>query len=167
MYRELIVFFEEWGREQQNTAAILARLRDHALDQRVAPGYRTLSRIAWHIVQSLVEIMQRMDVRIDGPGEDAPVPGSAAEIRQAYDTAARDIVRKVGARWTDDTLRLVDHMYGEEWRRGETLAVMLRHEIHHRGQMSVLMRQAGLDVANVYGPTLEEWAEMKMKPPAV
>jgi uncharacterized damage-inducible protein DinB len=47
------------------------------------------------------------------------------------------------------------------------LTVLLRHEIHHRAQMTVLMRQAGLRVPGVYGPSREEWAAMQAQPPAV
>ena len=40
--------------------------------------------------------------------------------------------------------------------RGMAVLVMLHHEIHHRGQMTVLMRQAGLPVPGVYGPAKDE-----------
>ena len=34
-------------------------------------------------------------------------------------------------------------------------AALLHHEIHHRGQMTVLMRQAGLKLPGVYGPSAD------------
>jgi uncharacterized damage-inducible protein DinB len=40
----------------------------------------------------------------------------------------------------------------------------MSHEIHHRGQMTVLMRQAGLKVPGVYGPSREEWTAYGMPP---
>ena len=43
------------------------------------------------------------------------------------------------------------------WTKGQALSVLLVHQIHHRGQMTVLMRQAGLKVPGIYGPALEEW----------
>ena len=51
-------------------------------------------------------------------------------------------------------------MYGEKWPRGMSLSALMAHETHHRGQMTVLMRQAGLPVPGVYGPAKEEWAAM-------
>ncbi|MCK4657684.1 MAG: hypothetical protein KAT85_11650, partial [candidate division Zixibacteria bacterium] len=39
--------------------------------------------------------------------------------------------------------------------------------IHHRGQMTVLMRQAGLKVPGVYGPSMEEWEHFGMKKPEI
>ena len=42
------------------------------------------------------------------------------------------------------------------------LSALIRHEAHHRGQMTVLMRQAGLTVPGVYGPSREEWVAYGM-----
>jgi len=48
-----------------------------------------------------------------------------------------------------------------------SLQVLVVHQAHHRGQMTVLMRQAGLKVPGVYGPAREEWTAYGMQPPAV
>jgi uncharacterized damage-inducible protein DinB len=58
-------------------------------------------------------------------------------------------------------------MYGEKWTRGVTARVLLNHQTHHRGQMTILMRQAGLKVPGVYGPSKEEWAEYGAPPPEI
>ncbi|MEW5994556.1 MAG: DinB family protein, partial [Candidatus Zixiibacteriota bacterium] len=60
-----------------------------------------------------------------------------------------------------------DEMYGEKWERRFTLLALIQHQIHHRGQMTVLMRQAGLKVPSIYGPVLEDWAQYGQPPPAV
>ena len=64
------------------------------------------------------------------------------------------------------TLEELDDMYGQQWPRGLTLAILLNHEIHHRAQMTVLMRQAGLVVPGVFGPSKEEWGEYGMNAPS-
>ena len=48
-----------------------------------------------------------------------------------------------------------------------TLQGLIHHEIHHRAEMIVLMRLAGLPVPGLYGPTREEWTQYGMEPPAV
>jgi uncharacterized damage-inducible protein DinB len=58
-----------------------------------------------------------------------------------------------------------DDMYGEMWKRGFTLYNLITHQIHHRGQMTVLMRQSGLKVPGFYGPSFEEWAQYGMEAP--
>jgi uncharacterized damage-inducible protein DinB len=40
--------------------------------------------------------------------------------------------------------------------------VLITHQIHHRAQMTVLMRLAGLKVPGVCGPAKEEWKAMGM-----
>ena len=69
--------------------------------------------------------------------------------------------------WTDADLDKVDDMFGERWTRRFTLLVLINHQIHHRGQMTVLMRQAGLRVPGMYGPAKEDWAQWSMEPPVV
>jgi uncharacterized damage-inducible protein DinB len=56
-------------------------------------------------------------------------------------------------------------MYGEMWSRGTVLSILVRHEAHHRAQLTVLMRQAGLAVPGCYGPAKEEWAGMGIPAP--
>jgi uncharacterized damage-inducible protein DinB len=58
-------------------------------------------------------------------------------------------------------------MYGEAWTRGRTLAALVAHQTHHRAQMTVLMRQAGLEVPGVYGPARQEWTAYGMQPPGI
>ena len=69
--------------------------------------------------------------------------------------------------WNDETLEIEDTMYGENWQRGMTLTALLMHQAHHRGQMTVLMRQAGLKVPGVYGPAMEDWAAYGQPAPLV
>jgi uncharacterized damage-inducible protein DinB len=56
------------------------------------------------------------------------------------------VLEAVKSQWTDATLDASDAMYGQMWKRGYTLTALIFHQIHHRGQMTVLMRQAGLPV---------------------
>ncbi len=100
-------------------------------------------------------------------GESGAVPTSAAAIAAAYRAVSSAVAEAIESEWSDDSLHVMDAMYGETWPRGMTLDVLIRHEIHHRGQMTVLMRQAGLAVPGVYGPSREEWAKLGMEPPSV
>ena len=59
---------------------------------------------------------------------------------------------------------LAQQVSPEGWKRGGVLASLVNHQIHHRGQMTVLMRQAGLAVPGIYGPAREEWAKMGLPP---
>ena len=149
------------------TRKLLAELTDRSLAQAVAEDHRTLGRLAWHITTSVGEMMHRCGLHVGGPAEDAPVPPGAEAIRTGYDEAARTLLTDMKAKWTDATLQVEDDMYGQKWKRALTLAILLSHQTHHRGQMTVLMRQAGLPVHGVVGPSKDEWEAMGAPAPEV
>ncbi len=160
-------FKEYWTRESDSTRKIMSALTDASLAQKVADDHRTLGRVVWHITQSIPEMAGRTGLSVKGPAETDAVPGTADEIRAAYDTAASSLLEQITGNWNDETLGTEDEMYGETWKRGFTLKVLIDHEVHHRGQMTVLMRQAGLKVPGIYGPSMEEWEQFGMKKPEI
>lgn len=167
MYRRIDDFLTHWTEHTEGTQKLLNTLTDLSLSQAVEDGHRTLDRIAWHIVLTIPEMLTRAGLRVDGPPPDAPVPATAREIADTYAQVAAAAAEQIRVGWTDATLEQEDEMYGETWKRGVTLRAVVNHEIHHRGQMTVLMRQAGLKVPGIYGPALEEWPAYGMPVPAV
>lgn len=167
MYRSIRDFSTDWKYEGEATGKLLRVLSDASLSQAVTPRDRTLGRMAWHLVQSIPEMMSRTGLRLDGPDESATVPATARAIASAYAQVAEGLLAAVEKGWTDATLDVEDDMYGERWKRGTTLDVLVKHQTHHRGQMTVLIRQAGLVVPGVYGPAREEWGSMGAEPPAI
>ena len=162
MYRTIEDFRKSLNSERENTLKVLRALTDASLAQKVGPGGRTLGRIAWHITQMFGEMGSQMHLPVEAAGEKTPQPPTAQVIADAYDAGSSALVKGVQATWTDADLLVEIDMYGEKWPRGYALWGLIAHEIHHRGQMTVLMRQAGLDVPGVYGPSKEEWAAYKM-----
>jgi len=167
MFRKVADFIEMWKGESKTTTGLLSALTDASLSQAVGPEDRTIGRMAWHIATAIPEMMGRTGLVYDGLSHDAPMPATAAEVRDAYAAAAEWLADAVAKNWTDETLDVIDDMYGMKWPRGTTLGVLIAHEVHHRGQMSVLMRQAGVKPTMMYGPTREAWAGMGMQAPAV
>lgn len=167
MFISIEQFKQEWQAESDNTRKIFSALTDESLKQPVTEGHRTLGRVAWHIIQTLPEMGGRTGLKVDGPAEDAPVPASAEKIKHAYDTAAKSLLEQVTENWTDETLNMEDDMYGQKWKRGLSLYILFKHELHHRAQMTVLMRQAGLTVPGIYGPAKEEWSQYGAAPPQI
>jgi uncharacterized damage-inducible protein DinB len=166
MFRRVADFQKAWEQETSSTLKVLGALTDASLAQAVTKVDRTLGRMAWHLATTLGEMMERTGLKIAGPAHDGPPPASAAAIVAAYGTAAKSVADGVSG-WSDATLEVEDEMYGERWPRGATLLALVVHQAHHRGQMTVLMRQAGLPVPGVHGPAREEWTAYGMQPPAV
>lgn len=160
MYRKIEDFQAAWAYETEVTTKLLNNLTDESLAQKTVEGGRSLGFLAWHIVLTLGEMPGKVGLEIDCPPEDASVPASAGEIAEAFEKAAKSVSEQVGKNWTDETLEIEDEMYGMIWKRGTTLNLLINHQAHHRGQVTVLMRQAGVPVVGVYGPAKEEWEAM-------
>ncbi len=167
MFTTISSFVYVWSQELESTQKLFKHLTDKSLHQAVGPEGRTLGRLAWHITTTIPEMMNRTGLKITTPDPEAPVPPSAKQIFNAFNDAAIALLEQVQAQWTDASLQEEDDMYGEKWKRGNTLMSLVLHQVHHRGQMTVLMRQAGLSLPGLYGPAREEWAAFGMEPPKV
>ncbi len=156
MFTSVQQFLATWRHESASTARVLAQLTDASLDYRLTPTYRPLGDLAWHIVTSPCQILSQAGLVYDAPRKGTPRPPRASQIQAAYVDAALALAQAVERHWDDAALRVEDQVYGRSWPRGLTLDVMLRHEIHHRGQLTALMRGAGLRVPGVYGPSADD-----------
>jgi len=160
MFRKIEDFKKAWAYETEMTGKVLKALNDASLPQKVNDDGRSLGFLGWHLTLSLGEMPGLVGLKIDAPENTAECPASSSVIAAAYEKAARSVSDEITKNWTDETLLEEDNMYGETWARGLTLFYLIAHQTHHRGQMTVLMRQAGLVVPGVYGPAKEEWAAM-------
>jgi uncharacterized damage-inducible protein DinB len=160
MLRKIEDFQKDWAYEVESTVKVLNTLTDESLSQKVSPDGRSLGFLGWHLTQTLGEMPALVGLKVDAPEFSVECPAKASEIAAAYEKAGKSVAEEVAKNWTDETLLQEDQMYGETWARGLTLFYLIAHQAHHRGQMTVLMRQAGLPVPGVYGPAKEEWAAM-------
>jgi uncharacterized damage-inducible protein DinB len=165
MFRQLDDFMKAYENLNEGSTRVLAMLTDEHLEQPVAPGHRTLGQVAWHIVTTIPEMMNRTGLALSSVAHESSPPASALEISDAYKQASTELIDAIKANWNDDSLLQSDEMYGEQWPRGMTVAALIGHEVHHRGQMTVLLRQAGQQVPGVFGPAKEEWSQFGMEAP--
>lgn len=162
MYCRLQDFLSDFSLETENTKKLFLVLTDASLLKKSYKSGRTLGFIAWHIVLTLGEMCSKVGITAEAPPEDAPQPESASDILSTYIKASESIRSFIEKNWSDSTLQEEHDMYGAIWKNNKTLQVLLRHEIHHRAQLTILMRQAGLKVPGLYGPSLEEWTNYGM-----
>lgn len=160
MYTSIKSFLNEWKEESQATLKVFSYLNDEALRKRVANYDRTLGELCWHIVGSISEMVSYTGLNISCPSEEDPIPTNLKEIIETYYNSAKSLSDEVESNFDDKKLLEEVDMYGEKWKIGFTFSAMIKHQIHHRAQMTVLMRQIGLKVPGVYGPSKEEWADM-------
>ena len=158
MFNSIAQFTNIYKNECESTYKLLNLLTDESLSQKVWAEGRDLGYLSWHIVVTLGEMMGSAGLSLDTPDQKSEAPKSAKVIADTYKKLSSELLEKISVEWNDEKLNEEIDMYGEKWTRGFTLYVLINHEIHHRGQMTVLMRQAGLKVLGVYGPAKEEWA---------
>lgn len=164
MFRTIEDFVNEWNNEAKATQRVLDTLTDASLKQQIGPELRTLGQIGWHIATTIHEMSSRTGLKFDAPEGEELAPKSAKTIADTYRSSSAGLGEAIQAQWTDAKLAESSDMYGEQWHNGLTLRIIISHEIHHRGEMIVLMRQAGLRVPEIYGPTREDWLERGMQP---
>jgi uncharacterized damage-inducible protein DinB len=165
MFRSIQDFENEWKYEYESTLKLFGNLTNETLNQEIKPGGRDIGFLAWHMVETVSEMLKAAGLTdIDELHDLDKSVRNVHKIKSDYERLAKQALAAVKDQWTDEKLLEKVPMYGEEWYKGFVLQCLILHQTHHRGQMSVLMRQAGLKVPGVYGPAEEEWAAMGMEP---
>lgn len=160
MYRKMYDFVADFKEESEATAKLFGALTDACLARKVNEEGRSLGQIAWHITLTLGEMLSHAQLPLATTPAQAPPPSTVAELLAAYRREAQAAVDAVAAAWNDAMLPEEISFYGESWPRGKVLSALIRHQAHHRGQITVLARQAGVTIPGVYGPAREEWAAL-------
>lgn len=162
MYNSVQEAVGEWRFEARLTQMVMDALTDQSLQVQVPMEGRTLGRIAWHLVQSATEFMREVGLSV--AKVEGTVPATAKEIAQRWQQVSEEVAQAIESGLTAESLRQVQSLFGREMEKGTILALLLKHHAHHRGQMTVLMRMAGLVPPGVYGPTQEAWRQMGQEP---
>ena len=165
MYHKINDFLTEWEYESNSTIQVFKNITDEILLKKDFENIRSISILCWHITITLSEMMNRTGLSVIGPDEHSIPPDHIEEIIRVYQESAKSVSDQVGTKWRDEILTEEVDMYGENWKKGVVLSILIRHQAHHRGQLTILMRQAGLKVPGVYGPSKEEWLGMNLTAP--
>ncbi|MEK4536327.1 DinB family protein [Peribacillus sp. FSL K6-1552] len=165
MYVTVSDFIKEWNREALLTQNVLEGLTDESLKQQVYPEGRTLGRIAWHLTTSIPEYLSHFGLNIDGVEIAKSVPTSAKEITETFKVVNSHASQIIEQQWTDKSLEQIQEAFGRQESNAQILMGLIKHIVHHRGQITVLMRQAGLKPFGVYGPPKEDWIHLGVENP--
>ena len=83
-----------------------------------------------------------------------PTPETIEEIANYYEQVIEGY-NQAAPKLTDAQLEEEVSVFGGAMPLGKVLRMIIDHQNHHRSQMTVLLRQAGLVVPPVMGPTAE------------
>ena len=166
MYNKVNEFLEEWDFESKATLRVLKNLTDESLNKKFNDRIRTPGILAWHLTITISEMVSKTGLSFNAIDENAPVPNSAEEICKTYEESSRALSDAISSQWKDQSLKEEIVMYRETWTKEKVLDALVKHQIHHRGQLTVLLREAGLKVPGIYGPSYEEWEQFGTSAPA-
>lgn len=165
MYRQIDDFLTDWKYETEATIKVLKCISDDANRQNIHPDVRSLETLAWHLTQTLTEMGTKAGIFNEDPLAEMHAPESISALTEKYEEYAKQVAKAVPVKWTDSILTEQVDMYGDLWTKGTVLRILISHQAHHRGQMTVIMRALGLPVPGVYGPSKEEWLAFGMDAP--
>lgn len=164
MYRKIKDFVNDWKAEEEVTYTIFSPITDDKLNHKVAENIRSLGRLAWHITQTLTEMPSKAGIVEKDDLEHEPIPATMKEIIDTYKKFSKMLIQSLQENWTDADLNDVIELYGQKWEKRKILLVLITHQIHHRAQMTVIMRMQNIPVPGIYGPSKEEWTQYGMEP---
>ncbi|HEY0031144.1 MAG TPA: DinB family protein [Bacteroidia bacterium] len=165
MYREIDDFITDWNYESESTLTVFRNISTEALNKKDHENVRSIAVLCWHITITLSEMLNKAGLKVTGPDEHSLPPLNMQEIISAYKNSAASVTEQVKKQWSNASLLEEANLYGENWKHGVTLSILIKHQAHHRGQLTVLMRQSGMKVPGVYGPAKEDWATYNMPTP--
>jgi uncharacterized damage-inducible protein DinB len=154
----------EFDQETAATRRVLERVPDAAFEWRPHPKSFTMGELATHLARlphwgTLILQQDGYDLATSGPrGQALP---AVSEVLGKFDANVRE-VRTALVEMTDGQLL-------QPWslRRGDKVLMsvpkvfavrgfVVRHLVHHRGQMTVYLRMNDIPLPPLYGPTADE-----------
>jgi uncharacterized damage-inducible protein DinB len=153
---------DELEQEAQTTRRVLERVEDSHLEYRPHKKARTLGELALHIAQVPGAVAElAMQDEAQAPTFIDPTPSSASELLTTLDESlakAKKTLSGVGdekllASWT---MKQGDQELFSQPRIALLRSIMLNHWYHHRGQLSVYLKQLDVPIPSIYGPSADE-----------
>ena len=163
MYKTIAEFVDDWTKESAITLKVLRALTDASLKQKSDPAGNTLGKLSWDMAVMLGVTGTAVGLEVAAPARGTEPPNSAKSMADSYQTAAHSFGEQASTKLKDEQLSSEITYFGRSLTRASALQGLIRHQVHHRGQMTILMREAGLVVPSVYGPSREESAAMRAK----
>ena len=155
---------QELEMEAQTTKRVLERVPDAQLGWRPHAKARTLGELALHVAMVPGAVAQLAMKPSPAPapqfGAD-PSPAKAADLLLVLDQSIADAKRTLSG--VDDAKATEMWTVTADGREVFSVpriaflrSIMLNHWYHHRGQLSMYLRQLNVPVPSIYGPSADE-----------
>jgi uncharacterized damage-inducible protein DinB len=153
---------QELEHEAKTTRRVLERVPDGQLGWRPHPKSRTLGELALHVAGTPGAVARfAIQSEMQPPDFEDRIPKTASELLPALEESIATAKQLLGS-MDDATLNATWRLK----RNGQEImaipramllrSIMLNHWYHHRGQLSVYLRELGVPVPSIYGPSADE-----------
>ncbi|SFN30209.1 Uncharacterized damage-inducible protein DinB (forms a four-helix bundle) [Chitinophaga sp. YR627] len=160
MYHSITAFIGDWDFEVHKTVSVFSLLTTTTRNVKVHDNVRTLDRLAFHISQVISDIGMQVGLLDQDELAAKPTPADLSQLIEIYKDYHQRMRSAVQTHWQDNILDSDVLLFGKAWKKGDVLSLLVQHEIHHRSQMSVIMRILELPLPELYGPVREDWIKM-------
>jgi uncharacterized damage-inducible protein DinB len=154
---------QELEQEAATTRRVLERVPEHQLQWRPHPKARTLGELALHVamVPGAVARLAAAPSPAQAPEFVDPSPKNAAELLPALDESLATAKQVLGGMDDGTMMSTLRMMKGERElfalpRVALLRSILLNHWYHHRGQLSVYLRELDVPLPSIYGPSADE-----------
>ncbi len=152
----------ELEQEAQTTKRVLDRIPEDRLAWKPHPKSYSLGQLALHIasVPGSVAAAAVPD-SMEAPSFSQPEPKSRQEVLDTFSKSlesAKDILKKMDDARLTSMWRLTKNgkVLMSVPRIGFIRSILMNHNYHHRGQLSVYLRMLEVPVPSIYGPSADE-----------
>jgi uncharacterized damage-inducible protein DinB len=142
MYKTIAEFVEDWTKESAISLKVQRALTGPSLQHKSDPEGNTLGKIACHMVVMIGMTGSVVRLEIFAPARGTEPPSSANSIADAYQTSAQSMTEQASTKLKDGQFVSEVSYFGRTLPMAAVLTSLIPHQIHHRGQMTILMRQA-------------------------
>ena len=155
-------FLPEYDHEMASTRRLLERVPEDRLSWKPHPKSRSLGELATHVTE-----LARWGIRFQKDSfqigsEAAPALKSAGDFVTRFDANVKESREKLVGMGDDrlqgefTVLKPNGEVFFKVPRKAVLRSVLMNHLIHHRGQLTVYLRQNDVPLPSVYGPTADE-----------
>jgi uncharacterized damage-inducible protein DinB len=156
------VFLQELEQEAHATRRALERVPENKLDWRPHPKSMSLGQLSLHIAVmpgAIAELSTQSPFQMKNFTQEPAT--STSQLLSTLDESlvkARQVLKNTDDAALGTMWKMVD---GEKEimaipRAALLRTVMLNHWYHHRGQLTVYLRELGVPVPSIYGPSADE-----------
>jgi uncharacterized damage-inducible protein DinB len=154
-YRRIDDFVADYGDERSTTLGLFKCLNQTNLGEPLGTlkGWKSCGELAIHITNSLSHFGNVAGLDLHQPLLEAHAC-TLDLLCRTYDNGSLSFIDGI-KKYSDERLAQPLNAFGRTMTMGQLLSLHLRHEIHHRGQLSQAMRQLNIPIVSLYGPTEE------------